>query len=1317
MEINSKEYWNARFEGDWAQKGGLRQTAGFARMLLANMPGWLKGELERGISICDWGCAEGDATRLLAEAFPSASVTGVDFAANAVESASRRFTGISFKCEDWTATPCADSIYDCVVASNVLEHFRSPYEVLWNVLAPHARRYLVVVVPYREYMPRRCPEHEYTFCRDNIPMGNDGWQCVGFTVVDEIPDKVFNGRECIITFARRDLEQSWMVKLSDVDGADEFARDVVRLTTEKQLSDEKAKTAEAQREMRFEKDKQIVAENAALKARIVEQETKMVRSVEAAETSRKTLETLRRTIGNLRQAIEQNKETMAAQSAKLARLTLGLAKRDVEIAVAKQSLTTTQGKSQAEKRQLTGQVSELTKQLANAKADLVSAVAQSKTQAAQFSLELKKESASLARKTAEYKKLSESKLGRLTLWYWRHKDAIKSRLHKGKSPTRPSDGVVPKPVASTVAKPVAPVPVKPKVPPKAVPSKQVATVAKPPLPKGDEGFFARMAEKIKGMPESNGCRYYERLNKRIAVICDQFYWDSVKSAADFVYIDPAKWQECIKNIDCLLIVSAWHGLGDGSDWQGLAYEGTKRRQDAYEIIDTCKARGVPTVFYSKEDPPSYAEFLGLAKRCDCVFTSDDGCVSRYQADCGHSRVFPLRFCINPNYHNPVGSRHCVKERNVFFAGSWMTKFPERCQDMERMFDGVLDAGRELNLVDRCYHLRDDSRYCYPKKYLRFQSPAINHDSLQKIHKLFDWCVNINTVKDSATMFANRVYELQANGNLLLSNYSLGVSNTFPNVFMIHDQKEVGRILNSFTDEEIYERQTAGVRRVMTGETCFDRVAELLQTVGLATPPPVRQVLVIATQVTDRVRDMFEFQTYPAKTLTDLSHVTPEMYAAADLVAFFDADADYGAYYLEDMINGFKYTDSDYVTKTAYVNADGVLIAGREHDYVEEFEDRARTVFWRAAFTLDELLSATGPVARAHGYAVDHFSYAQRARQLPRIEDPAVSAIIPVHNNGRFLYGRAFAALRRSSLFSRMEIIIVDDGSTDGWTPKVVRELERCHPNVRTYFFNDGGSGSPSRPRNQGVKMAKAPCIIFHDPDNEGVMDGYAALYAALQKNPETDLTIGNTVRCDGRLMTFDYYSILKKRAGDVSFTNCKEMVALSNFLPANIQTMAIRREFLLQHGLEQVPGGIGEDSLLCNQMMFAARRIEVVPAKVQIYYAERGDSIVNSVAPKFFDKHLLTEVERVKWMIPAGLMKDYVDNRYNTYVTGWYFDKLRHAHPELAAACASRLYDILKLYDGHYQGGCQEIDAFLDKCRKGDFQGAYEAVLAVKKRA
>lgn len=39
----------------------------------------------------------------------------------------------------------------------------------------------------------------------------------------------------------------------------------------------------------------------------------------------------------------------------------------------------------------------------------------------------------------------------------------------------------------------------------------------------------------------------------------------------------------------------------------------------------------------------------------------------------------------------------------------------------------------------------------------------------------------------------------------------------------------------------------------------------------------------------------------------------------------------------------------------------------------------------------------------------------------------------------------------------MEIIIVDDGSTDDYTPYVVKRLEERYPNVKTYLYPQGAA--------------------------------------------------------------------------------------------------------------------------------------------------------------------------------------------------------------------------------------------------------------------
>lgn len=80
-EINSKQYWNCRFQsGDWEQYDGDKQSVFFYTLACTAMSEPLRTDLERNaFHFVDYGCALGDGTAFLAHRFPSCSVTGIDF--------------------------------------------------------------------------------------------------------------------------------------------------------------------------------------------------------------------------------------------------------------------------------------------------------------------------------------------------------------------------------------------------------------------------------------------------------------------------------------------------------------------------------------------------------------------------------------------------------------------------------------------------------------------------------------------------------------------------------------------------------------------------------------------------------------------------------------------------------------------------------------------------------------------------------------------------------------------------------------------------------------------------------------------------------------------------------------------------------------------------------------------------------------------------------------------------------------------------------------------------------------------------------------
>lgn len=717
---------------------------------------------------------------------------------------------------------------------------------------------------------------------------------------------------------------------------------------------------------------------------------------------------------------------------------------------------------------------------------------------------------------------------------------------------------------------------------------------------GTAPLLDRLASRIAGIPVSNGCRYYTRFKTRIGIICDRFYWDSAKDAANFVYVTPSDWRTKINDIDCFLYVTAWRGVN--GEWPDLFHEKKPNRLTLYEIIDTCRAQGKPTIFYSKEDPPHYDESVNIAKRCDYVYTTCEEIIPKYRAACGHDRIAALKFGINPLYHNPVGMRSAHKEPGVIFSGSWSHQYPRRCADLGGIFDGVLAAGRRLEIVDRNYARRENPAFALPPKYQPYQNPSIDHDELQKVHKLFDWAVNINSVTDSRTMFANRAYELQAAGNLLLSNFSLGVSREFPGVFIVGDAKEAQTVLAELSPAEVYERQIAGVRRVMTGETCYDRIGQVLSAIGRDGKVPVRKILVIADGITERVRRCFDRQSYPEKRLVAANTVTAADFAAADIVAFFGADYDYGPYYLEDMANGFKYTACDYVAKVAFQDGERE-VQGPEHAYVNEVPDKCRTLFWREAFKLADLKCACGAFACPNGYASDRFGCVRNPPEKTEML-PGVSVIIPTYRPNKTVFKTVDSVLAQDLPGEGVEVLLCVNCGDKSWQATLKKHYAQ---EVRVQVLLTERCGANAG-RNLGIAAAKRPLLAFLD-DDDYYTPGYLRGMACGMMKGDVNLAVGMLGDLDERSGQIVHNRIIKRTFRLAGAGLCEDWMRL---LPvfATFTCKLFRAEFF-----RRTFGTLDESERHSEDVVFWSEHVGQLTGPVFVANPESPESYVRQSVP------------------------------------------------------------------------------------------------------
>lgn len=113
--------------------------------------------------------------------------------------------------------------------------------------------------------------------------------------------------------------------------------------------------------------------------------------------------------------------------------------------------------------------------------------------------------------------------------------------------------------------------------------------------------------------------------------------------------------------------------------------------------------------------------------------------------------------------------------------------------------------------------------------------------------------------------------------------------------------------------------------------------------------------------------------------------------------------------------------------------------------------------------------------------------------------PFISVIIPSFNRKAVLERAIYSVLRQS--FTDFELIVVDDGSTDG-TEDLVKSILQHHNQVHYYKINNLGV---SAARNYGAQMACGQWLAFLDSDDEWFLNKLELQVQNLEAHPTATL--------------------------------------------------------------------------------------------------------------------------------------------------------------------------------------------------------------------
>ncbi len=110
----------------------------------------------------------------------------------------------------------------------------------------------------------------------------------------------------------------------------------------------------------------------------------------------------------------------------------------------------------------------------------------------------------------------------------------------------------------------------------------------------------------------------------------------------------------------------------------------------------------------------------------------------------------------------------------------------------------------------------------------------------------------------------------------------------------------------------------------------------------------------------------------------------------------------------------------------------------------------------------------------------------------------VSVIIPVYNTEKFLRG-SFESIKNQTFdFEDLEIIFINDKSTDG-SEEILKEFNEKYDNVFLYDSPKRTNG-PGSARNLGMSKSTSDYLIFFDSDDEMMPEYIETIYDEITQN-------------------------------------------------------------------------------------------------------------------------------------------------------------------------------------------------------------------------
>lgn len=243
--------------------------------------------------------------------------------------------------------------------------------------------------------------------------------------------------------------------------------------------------------------------------------------------------------------------------------------------------------------------------------------------------------------------------------------------------------------------------------------------------------------------------------------------------------------------------------------------------------------------------------------------------------------------------------------------------------------------------------------------------------------------------------------------------------------------------------------------------------------------------------------------------------------------------------------------------------------------------------------------------------------------------PPVTVVLPVYNREK-LVGDTLESIL-SQRFGEFEVVVVDDGSTDG-TAEAVKAFTQRDGRVRYVFQDNAGPGAA---RNTGITEARGEWIAFLDSDDLWEPDKLSNFRRLVDETPSLDF-----VHTNWQALYLD--GTRSKPRDTENFELLSSKTYLLSTFSLKTSTIAIRKDLLDRiGGYFYTDSPLYEDFHLFWRAVMKARAIGYVPSCDTVCVQTKG-SLGRSMTPEINARAKIFAMDRTRrWIEEGNLPPDY----------------------------------------------------------------------------